>query len=354
MPVELGPYNIQQKMFTHFEKIQKWNKGEKVFPVLVELDPSLSCNHKCRWCIYNYTKPSIMPRNLLLKVTKEICGLGVNAIMYSGGGEPLMSKDIGEVINIVKDHGLDQGMHTNGALLTDKLIEKIVDTHTWIRISLDAATAKTHSLIHGCPTADFQKIISNIKKLAKRKEESGSKITIGAGMVVCRDNANEIDLAAKSGAGWGLGYFHFKPEYVFMNLRINREWWFDDIFPAIEKSGKYSTDDYQVVGDAKFTEVTKVDENYGRYYEKCHGSNFIGVIADSKVWFCTWHIGRKGYDIGDLNKNTFKEIWLSKRKEELENNLDFRDCAYACKNHEINKVLFKIKHPETVPHRNFL
>ena len=55
-------------------------------------------------------------------------------------------------------------------------------------------------------------------------------------------------------------------------------------------------------------------KNYGRNYQKCYGQQFAAVIAaDARVYVCCHMRGFDKYCIGDLKKNTFKEIWNSNK-----------------------------------------
>ena len=39
------------KILRHLERIQALLRGELVWPVTVEVDPTNHCNHNCIWCI---------------------------------------------------------------------------------------------------------------------------------------------------------------------------------------------------------------------------------------------------------------------------------------------------------------
>ncbi|MBW1742853.1 MAG: radical SAM protein, partial [Deltaproteobacteria bacterium] len=42
------------KLMFHVNRLNKWLKGEKFFPIYVEVGPSGACNHRCIFCALEY------------------------------------------------------------------------------------------------------------------------------------------------------------------------------------------------------------------------------------------------------------------------------------------------------------
>ena len=82
------------------------------------------------------------------------------------GGEPLLRKDLFEVMKFAKNLGYHWGMTTNAMLINDDNIEKMKETGmTTISISLDGLE-NSHDEFRGVK-GSFTKIIENIQKLKK-------------------------------------------------------------------------------------------------------------------------------------------------------------------------------------------
>jgi radical SAM protein with 4Fe4S-binding SPASM domain len=95
------------------------------------------------------------------------------------------------------------------------------------------------------------------------------------------------------------------------------------------------------------------DAMFGRYYRKCYGQQFATVItASGKMYICCHLRGYEKYCIGDLNKDSFKKIWHSKRRKEVVEKIDFSDCIPLCRDNTFNQILWNIKQPRE--HVNFL
>ena len=97
-------------------------------PVLMNLTVTTRCNLNCPWCggekskydnkgniIDLDMKPDYVERLLNTEIGKRLL------IVTITGGEPLLNKDIGDIIRVVKHRRLLCGIITNGIFLQDKL-----------------------------------------------------------------------------------------------------------------------------------------------------------------------------------------------------------------------------------------
>ncbi|HQG35521.1 MAG TPA: radical SAM protein, partial [Syntrophales bacterium] len=118
---------------------------EAKVPVFIEVHPSLACNHNCVWCRYDHSDQELSYdylMNLLVKYPR------VRGVRITGGGEPLMNKNIITFIRECFNRGIQTGIETNGSLLNDEDIDTISRCCRYCRISLDAATPETHRALH--------------------------------------------------------------------------------------------------------------------------------------------------------------------------------------------------------------
>lgn len=119
------------------------------------------------------------------------------------GGEPLLSPSFFEVVNMVS-LPTKVRINTNGLLLTDPIIRRIVDARCFevINVSIDAATPEVYERMRH---QDFELVVSNIRRLIKYRDDVGSKWPHAfINMTICKSNLNDIsffpDLAKKVGA----------------------------------------------------------------------------------------------------------------------------------------------------------
>lgn len=350
--LRVGNFSPQLKLLFHTKVINRWLDGENVYPILVEFDLTNRCNHKCDFCTFSYIKDrSVLSTEVAKNTVEELAKGGVKAINWTGGGEPLLHKDFVDIIRYTHSLGIDQGIFTNGSILSDTIIDALLNTHSWVRISVDAATKETYKHIRH--VNDFDNVINNIRKLVTAKEKIKSSTTIGIGFIITPTNYTEIKEFSKLIKDLRVDYGQFKPCIKPFNEKeqISSKWWKEEIIPILEEV--FDENERAVVNLYKLTDL--VESSFDRIYKKCYGHIFCPCIgASGDVWLCTHMRGLSKYSLGNLNNNTFDNIWNSKKRKDVIKEIDFNLCQFCCKNNEINKILYQIKHPDKNFHYNFL
>ncbi|MBL7196712.1 MAG: radical SAM protein [Candidatus Omnitrophica bacterium] len=341
------------KILKHLDQVNAWFKGENPPPITIELDMTNLCNHRCSecsgWYFQNRNFDSL-PLDLAKDIIRQLATARVRGLIFTGGGEPLCHPNIKEVITLAYNLGLDIGFITNGSLINEEIAMVLLQCCTWLRISLDAATAKTFEKTHGMDGNAFNKVLNSVRLLTKMKRDLGSKITIGIGYLTSDSTKDEMYDMAVLCRELGADYLQFRPLQIHNNGKF--EYHRSDIKEEILRCSKESTDGYRVLYSRHKYDMMK-EKNFGRNYEKCYGQQFATVItADSRMYVCCHMRGYDKYCIGDLRKNTFEEIWNSQQRKEVVESIDFRDCIPLCRDNTFNQILWNIKqHRE---HVNFL
>lgn len=358
-------FNPQAKVLANVENVLEFIETGNTAPVLVEFDPSNACNHGCYFCISSYIHlpeskdletfdRSIMPKDLMLSVCKDLIDMGVKAINWTGGGEPTLNPHLKHAIKYIGENSdIKMGMFTNGTLL-DKfdLFDTIVDNFTWLRFSVDAGTPKTFNWIRRPGKGqDWNKMYSNLQKLIEVNNSKGRKIGLGTGMVITPDTYKEIVDFAKAFSPLDIDYCQYKPEVVNRErdggIQREVEFWNTEIKPRLEEAKDILGDKYQING-YHLEDLAEDPTILGRYYKKCLGSQIQPCIgADGHVYVCPNHRGYKQYSYGSLHEKSFKEIWLDIEKRNMVmNQIDnvecFSNCTQLCKPHESNKMFWNI------------
>jgi len=112
-------------------------------------------------------------------LARNLKKVGLKSIALTGG-EPLLRKDIAEVVSIFKRHGFNTRLQTNGFLLEESLLKKLlvagVDD---IFISFDALHYESFLIINGLQNKSyFEKVLNNIKAASRLTRPFGCGLVL--------------------------------------------------------------------------------------------------------------------------------------------------------------------------------
>lgn len=261
-----------------------WNELLNEDVVFVELHPSTACNHRCIWCRYwGMSKPQILPREKMFSIFDRFPK--VKGIRISGGGEPLANPDLPDFLLECKKRNIKTGIDTNGGLLNDDNIEIIGKCCQYCRISLDAATRETYSVVHG--KDDFNKVISNIRKLSKTELPE-----LGVSYLVTHYNVLEIPKLID--LNLPITYIHFKPLI-------------EGIDPEVKEIGlkKIQGLKEKVPYQVKWDRIIK--DYFHNKNIPCRITKIIRVVgADGKDYVCCEHAYEPDFEYGVWDGSTDK------------------------------------------------
>ena len=187
------------KLLSHPEKLKSFLENKITSPIYIRIKPTNKCNHNCEFCSYNpvtgdlavrdeLNRTDEIPREKMLEILDDLKDIGVKAITYSGGGEPLIYPHISEIMQKTLDCGINLSIITNGQELNGKKAD-ILSKANWVRISSDAGDAESFSKIRKVPKDYFYELTSNIENFAKIKN---SKCELGVNFVVHKNNSDQV------------------------------------------------------------------------------------------------------------------------------------------------------------------
>jgi len=116
-------------------------------------------------------------------------------------GEPFMMKPIDDILDVLGERGKTLEMSTNGQILTDRNIEKLLGRDVHLYISLDAATPDTYRKLRN---DTFEKILGNLRRLLQARKGHGGLPKVFLVFMPMKVNVHELDdfvrLTAELGA----------------------------------------------------------------------------------------------------------------------------------------------------------
>jgi radical SAM protein with 4Fe4S-binding SPASM domain len=127
-----------------------------VGPLAVHLEVVAACNLTCSHCF-----AGALPRNHHPLTVREMDGLFADLARLGSfrlgltGGEPLLRKDLLDVLDAATEHGLHPCLTTNDLLLTEDLARELGRRPlVWLNVSLEGPSAETNDAIRGPGTFD--------------------------------------------------------------------------------------------------------------------------------------------------------------------------------------------------------
>jgi len=346
------------KLIFHVPRVNEWLSGGNVYPIYMEVSPAGACNHRCTYCGLDFMEyqPRYLNTDILKKRLLEMGNLGLKSIMYAGEGEPFLHKDIADIVNYTKASGIDVAITTNGVLFKKEMADSILASTEWMKISINGATRQTYAKIHCCREEDFDKMRANLEYAVKLKKTKGYKCTIGMQLLLLPDNAHEAVMLAELARDMEMDYLVIKPysQHPQSKTKVYSKIKYSDYEYLQDEFKKLNTDDFRIIFRVN---TMKKWDNASKDYKKCLALPFWSYIdAGGDVWGCSVYLGNERFLYGNINNQTFSEIWESQKRkaslEWVEEELDPCNCRINCRMDEINNYLWQLKNlPE---HANFI
>ena len=131
-------------------------------PKLIQVFPAYTCNFRCKYCFHalpkekrGYECDALFMDFLLFKKSVDDMGAfpaKIKMMRIAGLGEPLMHKNIAEMVSYAKMSGIFDNVNivTNAFLLNDNLSLKLIDAKLdMLRISIQGLSASQYKEISG-------------------------------------------------------------------------------------------------------------------------------------------------------------------------------------------------------------
>jgi hopanoid biosynthesis associated radical SAM protein HpnH len=276
--MRIGAYILKQKL-----------AGRKRYPLVLMLEPLFRCNLACTGCGKIDYPDAILNRRLSVKECLEAadeCGAPMVAIP---GGEPLIHKEIGEIVKGLVARKKYVSLCTNALLLEKKLDLFTPSEFLFFSVHLDGV--KEHHDKSVCMEGGFERAVSAIKAAQAKGFSVNVNATIFDGHPA-KDIAAFLDLTQELGVGVtispGYAYERAPDQEHFLNRRKTKEL-FRDVFAL----------------------------GAGKRWNFIHSTLFLDFLAGNQTFHCTpWGMPTRNifgwqkpcYLLGEGYAKTFTEL----------------------------------------------
>lgn len=164
-----------------------YHKLDKSYPITIIIWPTYRCNHRCIFCdAYKKHVKKELTTQEILEIIDQMDRLKIPLCVISGGGEPLMRKDIIQIGEYLIEKNIKSSICTNGSLITKKMAKELVNSYERISISLHGFE-KTHDYITRTK-GSFSSTMKGIKNLNSVKKNN----IINVNFVLNKYNYREV------------------------------------------------------------------------------------------------------------------------------------------------------------------
>lgn len=192
-------YFVYRKNWTDWPK--RYYRGD--FPLNLDIEPTNQCNLRCPFCYRTicvdqhhseFDQQGCMSLETFQKIINDITVDGicqVPAIKLTHRGEPLLNKDLPEMVRIAKKAGaVDIMTNTNGTLMDEGYAEALLDAGIdRVLFSFDSPYREQYEKIR--VGASYEKVLENIRKFAAIRNKKGALTLIRVGMVITENVTSE-------------------------------------------------------------------------------------------------------------------------------------------------------------------
>lgn len=253
-------------------------------PISASIEPANYCNLSCPHCPTGRKLIDKTDKRLTLSDFKQYIDLLLPELMYLNlyfQGEPLLNKDLPEMIRYASEKGVFTCVSTNGTALTEEVVKNIKESGVGrFIICLDGATADSYSQYR--IGGDFNKVINSISLSVKYG------LPLEVQCLLLSTTENEID----------------ELKYLCKSLGVKRlvfkkaQFYEDFLVPKNPKFLRYKRD-----ASGNLIPKAELKNKCWRLFST------IVIDVDGNVPACCFDKSAK-YCFGNLKDASLKDVWL--------------------------------------------
>lgn len=284
------------------------------------------CNSFCRMCDIPKEEKEELFASQWKEVIKDAGSMGASTVVFSGG-EPLLRKDIFELISFVRNNRMIACVTSNGSLINETCATKLSSSGIGVvNISLEGPK-KIHDYLRG--EGSFEKAILALKNLRKRNIES----TIA--MMVSHYNYRYLTDIVKLAEEYGVTTIKFQP---FSSIFIKDKSRETEFFISKKEKGDLDSTIKEVVSRCDrcgiatnpIAYLEKISSYLSKDFYSPNGS--CGVLRsscpinpDGEIYPC-WILSGRDSVVGNVKEKRLLELWGSKKHDSIRKKIESKGC----------------------------
>ncbi len=334
------------KLSWHTDRIEAWERGERIAPVMIDMALTRECQAACSFCyaMLQENEGYRIDRESLDSFLDDSASMGVRAICLMSDGESTITPLFEHAVVRGKELGISMASGTNLYAVDRERLEVVLPYLDYIRVNIPAGTEERYCAIMGVKPGFFRRVLANLQAALEIKRRDNLAVTVNASMVLMPQDADQILPFARLALDLGVDYAIIKhcsdDRYGTLGVRTEA---YGDLNPILEQAEAMSNETTRIA-----VKYSKMEGSVERSYRRCYGPPFqmqisgSGLVAPCGPWF---NAAFTKYHLGNICEQRWMDIWQSEHYWNVMRHLASpqfdtgRSCATMCLQHNINKAL---------------
>ncbi len=283
------------------------------------LEVTSRCNARCEHCgsrCDGNEQGKEIETKYLKKALKEVseCYDPKKVFLDVTGGEPLMRKDLFDIMKYATDLGFSWGMTSNGMLINKTMMKKLEKAKmSTVSISIDGLK-ETHEKFRKVPNC-YEKILAGLDMLLASPVVKAVQVTT----VANKKNINELEELYQLLLKHGVQYWRVVNCDPIGRANDNKEIFLDmddykKLFHFIEEKQKEGKMKEVTYGCSHYLGLNG-EHKYRNFYFICMAALYVGsILSNGDIFVCPNVPRRKELIQGNIKKDSFVAVWETKYK----------------------------------------
>ena len=335
------------KFLRYTDRLDALREHRMAAPVHIRIKPINRCNHDCWYCAYRVGNLQLgedidyedkIPETKMTEIVEDIIEMGVAAVTFSGGGEPLLYKPLPDVVRRLAEGGVRVATLTNGSNLKGRMADAFAEHGTWVRISTDAWDDASFARSRRIKEGEFSALLRNMRDFAAR----GSRCVLGVSFIIDETNCEHLFDACVQFKQAGVDHVKLSGVVVSNSGAENNAYHArirERVEPQIALARGLADDRFSVIDH-----YHELEERFEKHYHSCPYLMYLTVIgADSVVYTCQDKAYTESGRLGSIKDRRFRDFWFSEENRQRVYGLDpSRVCNHHCVTHGKNLAIHDV------------
>ena len=287
-------------------------------PLSISIEPTTSCNLRCPECpsgLRSFTRPTgMLNQDLFQSVINQLAS-SLSYLIFYFQGEPYLHPSLLDMVRYASSQKIYTATSTNAHYLNDEAAkETVLSGLDRLIISIDGTTQDAYASYRIGGRLD--KVIEGTRNIIKWKRELKSKTPhVIFQFLVVKPNESQIGEVQQLAKELGVDEVALKTAQIY-DYKNGSE-----LIPTLDQYSRYRKKQ-----DGSYEIKNELLDHCWKMWHSCV------ITWDGKVVPCCFDKDAH-YVLGDLNKNSFKEIWKGEKYQEFRASLlKSRSEIEMCKN----------------------